>query len=88
MKTQRIVVVGNGMVGHKFIDSVIAANDESAQIITFSEESRLAYDRVQLTSYFDDDKGAEYLALTDETYYQNHGVNYVLNDKVVSIDTD
>ncbi|MCG9628463.1 nitrite reductase large subunit NirB [Vibrio mediterranei] len=88
MKTQRIVVVGNGMVGHKFIDSVIAANDESAQIITFSEESRLAYDRVQLTSYFDDDKGAEYLALTDETYYQNHGVKYVLNDKVVSIDTD
>ncbi|ASI88520.1 nitrite reductase large subunit NirB [Vibrio mediterranei] len=88
MKTQRIVVVGNGMVGHKFIDSVIAANDESAQIITFSEEPRLAYDRVQLTSYFDDDKGAEYLALTDETYYQNHGVNYVLNDKVVSIDTD
>ncbi|NUW73092.1 nitrite reductase large subunit [Vibrio mediterranei] len=88
MKTQRIVVVGNGMVGHKFIDSVIAANDESAQIITFSEESRLAYDRVQLTSYFDDDKGAEHLALTDETYYQNHGVNYVLNDKVVSIDTD
>ncbi|NOH26586.1 nitrite reductase large subunit NirB [Vibrio mediterranei] len=88
MKTQRIVVVGNGMVGHKFIDSVIAANDESAQIITFSEESRLAYDRVQLTSYFDDDKGAEYLALTDETYYQNHGVNYVLNDKVVLIDTD
>ncbi len=88
MKTQRIVVVGNGMVGHKFIDSVIAANDESAQIITFSEESRLAYDRVQLTSYFDDDKGAEHLALTDETYYQNHGINYVLNDKVVSIDTD
>ncbi|EDL52738.1 putative NAD(P)H-nitrite reductase, large subunit [Vibrio mediterranei AK1] len=88
MKTQRIVVVGNGMVGHKFIDSVIAANDESAQIITFSEESRLAYDRVQLTSYFDDDKGAEHLALTDETYYQNHGINYALNDKVVSIDTD
>ncbi|MFC5078133.1 Nitrite reductase [NAD(P)H] [Vibrio thalassae] len=88
MKTQRIVVVGNGMVGHKFIDSVIAANDESSQIITFSEEPRLAYDRVQLTSYFDDGKGVEHLALTDETYYQDHGINYVLNDKVVSIDTD
>lgn len=88
MKTQRIVVVGNGMVGHKFIDSVIAANDESSQIITFSEEPRLAYDRVQLTSYFDDGKGVEHLELTDETYYQDHGINYVLNDKVVSIDTD
>ncbi|MCG9787614.1 nitrite reductase large subunit NirB [Vibrio mediterranei] len=88
MKTQRIVVVGNGMVGHKFIDSVIAANDESSQIITFSEEPRLAYDRVQLTSYFDDGKGVEHLALTDETYYRDHGINYVLNDKVVSIDTD
>ncbi|SEG27399.1 nitrite reductase large subunit NirB [Vibrio hangzhouensis] len=88
MSKQRIVVVGNGMVGHKFIDTIIAAEDASTDIITFSEESRLAYDRVQLTSYFDADKGAEDLALTDEAYYQSHGIKYVLNDKVVTVDTE
>jgi len=85
MSKQRIVVVGNGMVGHKFIDSII--NDESVdyEVITFSEESRLAYDRVQL-SYFFSGKSAADLALTDESYYQENGINFVLNDKVVELD--
>ncbi|MFA0086252.1 nitrite reductase large subunit [Vibrio sp. 10N.286.49.C2] len=87
MSKQRIVVVGNGMVGHKFIDSIIAAETDEFQVITFSEEPRLAYDRVQLTSYFDEDKGAQHLALTDEAYYQANGIQYVLNDKVAQIDT-
>lgn len=85
-KKQRIVVVGNGMVGHKFIETIIAADSEQFDVITFSEESRLAYDRVQLTAYFNG-KSADDLALTDETYYQENGVSFVLNDKVVSLDT-
>lgn len=86
MSKQRIVVVGNGMVGHKFIDSIIAAKTEEYQVITFSDEPRLAYDRVQLTSYFDEDKDASHLALTDEAYYESNGISYVVSDKVVSID--
>lgn len=85
MKKQRIVVVGNGMVGHKFIDNML--NLESAdqyELITFSEEPRLAYDRVQLSSYFAG-ASADDLMLTSEAYYQENGVNYVLNDKVVEL---
>ena len=48
MSKQKIVVVGNGMVGHKFIDNIIQADSDQYEVITFSEESRLAYDRVQL----------------------------------------
>ncbi|MCL9774639.1 nitrite reductase large subunit NirB [Vibrio methylphosphonaticus] len=88
MSKQKIIVVGNGMVGHKFIDSIISSGTEEYQVITFSEEPRLAYDRVQLTSYFDEDKGASDLALTDASYYEENGIQYVLNDKVVSLDTD
>ncbi|MBB3167702.1 nitrite reductase large subunit NirB [Simiduia aestuariiviva] len=86
MNKQRIVVVGNGMVGHKFIDNLIAS-DQSGQfeVITFSEEPRLAYDRVQLSKYFAG-ATAEDLALTNEDYYQAHGVNYVLSDKVERLD--
>jgi len=88
MNKTRIIVVGNGMVGHNFIDAV--ATSETAdqyEIITFSEEPRLAYDRVQLSKYFSGST-AEDLALTTEGYYQEKGVNYVLNDKVVEINSE
>ena len=89
MTNQRIVVVGNGMVGHKFIDNLIAENKAeggiSFDIITFSEESRLAYDRVQLSAFFSG-KTADDLALTDGDYYHKNGVNFVLNDKVIDVD--
>ncbi|MCW8334288.1 nitrite reductase large subunit NirB [Vibrio paucivorans] len=88
MKTaQRIVVVGNGMVGHKFIESIIQANRDDIEVITFSEEPRLAYDRVQLTSYFEG-KTIEDLSLTDELYYEENGIKFVVNEKVTQIDTN
>jgi nitrite reductase (NADH) large subunit len=85
MSKLRIVVVGNGMVGHNFIDTVInSENASSYDVVTFSEEPRLAYDRVQLSKYFSGST-AEDLALTTEGYYQQNGVNYILGDKVVKI---
>lgn len=84
---QRIIVVGNGMVGHKFIDGLL--NSDAAadyEIVTFSEEPRLAYDRVKLSYYFAGSTVQD-LMLTSETEYQARGVHYTLNDKVVSIDT-
>ena len=85
MTKQRIVVVGNGMVGHRFIDNLLQMPDaDNFEIITFAEEPRLAYDRVQLSSYFAG-ASAEDLALTNEEKYQSAGVVYTLNDKVIDI---
>ncbi|MBW8191135.1 nitrite reductase large subunit NirB [Neiella marina] len=86
MSKQKIVVVGNGMVGHKFIDTLV--NDtkgDQYEITTFSEEPRLAYDRVQLSAYFSGST-AEDLAMTTPQYYDERGVRYLLNDKVTGID--
>ncbi|AJR09395.1 nitrite reductase large subunit [Photobacterium gaetbulicola] len=87
MDKKRIIVVGNGMVGHKFIEDM-QVQDQQAQftILTFSEEPRLAYDRVQLSSYFSG-KSAQDLALAHETEYQASGVEYLLNEQVCDIDT-
>ncbi len=85
---KRILVVGNGMVGHKFIDNLV--NHEQAdeyKVITFSEEPRLAYDRVQLSKYFSGST-AEDLALTNADYYNEKSVEFILKDKVVDIDFD
>ncbi|MCL9782540.1 nitrite reductase large subunit NirB [Vibrio sp. S4M6] len=85
MEKQKVVVVGNGMVGHKFIDLLLQHEHHNYQVVTFSDEPRLAYDRVQLTSYLGGNT-AEDLALTDANHYQTLGVDFILNDKVTSID--
>ncbi len=88
MHKQKVVVVGNGMVGHKFIENILSSEDaQQFEVITFSEEPRLAYDRVQLSSYFSGST-ADDLMLTSESYYRENGVAYVLGDKVVEINTD
>ncbi|WP_413284039.1 nitrite reductase large subunit NirB [Vibrio sp. MA40-2] len=86
MSKQKIIVVGNGMVGHKFIDNLIQSEHKDIEIITFSEESRLAYDRVQLTSYFTG-KTADDLAMADQAYYTQNGIKYILNEKVTQLNT-
>jgi nitrite reductase (NADH) large subunit len=85
MPKQKVIVVGNGMVGHRFIEYLLAAPQAADfEIITFSDESRLAYDRVHLSAYFTGSTAAD-LALTTREYYRDQGVNFILNDKVVDI---
>ncbi len=83
---KRVIVVGNGMVGHHFIDQFIQQGKlDEVQITTFSEESRLAYDRVQLSAYFSG-KSADDLMMTSPEYYDDNGVQYFVNDKIIAID--
>src|SRR5699024_7319724 len=47
-----VVVVGHGMVGHRFVEALRARDTEARWRITvLAEESNAAYDRVALTSY-------------------------------------
>ncbi len=88
MSKKRIIVVGNGMVGHNFLATMAESEHASEfELITFSEEPRLAYDRVQLSKYFSG-ATADDLALTTEAEYDDSGITYLKNEKVVSIDAD
>ena len=48
----KIIMIGHGMVGHKFIESVLEQAGDEVEITILAEEPRLAYDRVHLTEYF------------------------------------
>ena len=54
------MVVGNGMVGHRFVE--LAAANPGLAVTVFGEEPRPAYDRVHLSDYFAG-AGVEDLAL-------------------------
>ncbi|WP_309570283.1 nitrite reductase large subunit NirB [Deinococcus sp.] len=74
--TPHAVIIGNGMVGHRLVDQLRAQADAAhLQITVISEESRLAYDRVHLSSHFDDPRPD--LALATEDGYAEQGVTVV-----------
>jgi nitrite reductase (NADH) large subunit len=86
MSKQRIVIIGNGMVGHRFIEELVNS-DKSAdfEVITFCEEPRYAYDRVHLSSFFSGST-AQDLSIVDDGFYEDNGVTIHLGDKAISID--
>lgn len=81
-----IVVIGNGMVGHHFVEQIVQQNS-LAKVTVLSAEPRLAYDRVHLSEYFSG-KTADDLALTTPENYAELRVEYRVNAKVVNIDKD
>ena len=85
---KNLVVVGNGMVGHKFLELMVQ-KDVSQQwnLITFCEEPRVAYDRVNLSGYFSGKTAAD-LTLVTPGYYQDNNIRIYLGDRVTKIDRD
>lgn len=77
--TQTLVVIGNGMVGHRLVEIL---RDSSWRIVVFGEEARPAYDRVALSSYVDTWSSAD-LELTPLT-----GCELRLGEKAVSVDRE
>ena len=51
---RRLVVIGNGMVGHKLVETLVQRGATAEwDVHVFGEEPRHAYDRVGLSSLFD-----------------------------------
>ena len=84
--TQTIVVIGHGMVGHRFCEKLIEYDaDKRYRIVTFCEEPRAAYDRVGLTSFFAS-RNAQKLMLANLDWYQDQGIELHVGDRASAID--
>src|SRR6185436_15191733 len=81
----KIVVIGNGMVGQRFLEQLAARGE--FDITVFCEEPRPAYDRVQLTSFFSGKSAAD-LNLGKKEFFAAAGVTLRLNDQVLSVDVE
>ncbi|MBC7982658.1 MAG: nitrite reductase large subunit, partial [Candidatus Obscuribacterales bacterium] len=85
MSKPKLVVVGNGMVGQRLLEAVMAADPERYDIAVLCEEPRPAYDRVQLSGFFSG-KTADDLSLVPEGFFDHPNIKLYLNDRAVSID--
>lgn len=91
----KIIVIGHGMVGHKLLEclaeaSAAAGTDRGAislEVTVIGEESRPAYDRVHLSSYFSG-TAAEDLSMVADGFFEETNFVLRLNTRVVAIDRD
>jgi nitrite reductase (NADH) large subunit len=79
-----IVVVGAGMVAHRFVESLLSRADASVRVHVFGDEGRGPYDRVGLTGFFSGATGDD-LAL-DRSIFDDERVRLHPGDRVMQID--
>ena len=83
---ESIVLIGNGMVGHKFCE-LFARHPRRSDfsLLVFGEERRPAYDRVHLSEYFAD-RDADKLCLAPAVWYADQGIELRSGERVTSLD--
>ena len=91
-RTERLVVVGNGMVSHRFLELLAARAAKaphplqpSFEVTIIGEEPRLAYDRVGLSTFFDGRTPQE-MTLPAAGQYEAAGFAIRLNAQATAID--
>ena len=83
-----LVIVGHGMVGHRLVEALRARDDAAAwRIVVFGAETRPAYDRVALSSYFEG-VGADELSLVSDELHADPAVDLRLGEQVVDVDPE
>lgn len=87
-RKERLVVVGNGMVGQRFCERFIElGNARRFALVVLSEEPRPAYDRVHLSDVLSGRPVAD-LGFRGRDWYAEQGIELLLDRKVVAIDRD
>ena len=83
---KKVIVVGNGMVGYKFCEKLVARSGEF-KIVAYGEEPRPAYDRVHLSSYFSG-SSADDLLMVDRSWYDDHNIELHTGELVTQINRE
>lgn len=81
----KLVLVGHGMVGQKFLEQLHAQSPDAFDVTVLCEEPRPAYDRVHLSSYFTGTT-AEQLSLTPGDFFASTGYTLNLGEGAAAVD--
>jgi nitrite reductase (NADH) large subunit len=81
----KLVVIGNGMVGHRLLEQLRAQSTTALDVTVLCEEPRAAYDRVHLTEFFSGRSAAE-LSLVEAGFFENSGYCLHLAERAARID--
>ncbi|WP_416481691.1 nitrite reductase large subunit NirB [Streptomyces sp. CL12] len=82
-----LVLVGHGMVGQRFLEAFHERPRPGWRVTVLAEESRPAYDRVHLTSWFSGTTDDE-LSLCTPEFLAEHGIDLRLGEPATAIDRE
>ncbi|MEM9037367.1 MAG: nitrite reductase large subunit NirB [Actinomycetota bacterium] len=85
MRRRKLLVAGNGMVGQRLVDRALAT--DLFDIVVVGEETRPAYDRVALSSWFEG-RTEDELSLCGPDVLADKRAEYLLGRRVDAIDID
>ncbi len=82
---QKVIIVGNGMVGYKFCEKFVAqSGGKDFKMTVFGEEPRPAYDRVHLSEFFEN-QDAKALEMAPAQWYADNGIELITGERVSDI---
>ena len=81
----KIIVVGHGMVGHKFLEELHQLASVPTEVTVLCEEPRAAYDRVHLSEFFAG-KTADELSVVEPGFFEKSGFSLRLKTPAATID--
>jgi nitrite reductase (NADH) large subunit len=84
--TQKLVVVGNGPVGHRFLEALVdSGRAEQFDITVIGEEPHAAYDRVHLTAWFEN-RNALDLNMVPDGFYETNRITLLTHTRITELD--
>ncbi|MDB5911467.1 MAG: nitrite reductase large subunit [Ramlibacter sp.] len=83
----KIVVIGHGMVGHKFLETLDEAGVRASEVTVLCEEPRPAYDRVHLSEFFCG-RSAGDLSLVSPGFFDRDNLLLKLDSRAIAIDRE
>ncbi|QDU79669.1 Nitrite reductase [NAD(P)H] [Polystyrenella longa] len=85
---KKVVVVGDGNVGLQFCEKMVELDrNHEHELIVFTEEKLPAYNRHAMAEY-GQHQCPDQILLTPEDWYEEHGIQLHLSDRVLKIDRD
>ncbi|MBS9402973.1 NAD(P)/FAD-dependent oxidoreductase [Halomonas sp. TRM85114] len=83
---EHLVIVGNGMAGHRLIEALRKRLDGPLPITVLGDERTAAYNRIMLSPLLAGEMDREGVALSDDEWYAEQGIELILGERVAKLD--
>ncbi|PXX98623.1 NAD(P)/FAD-dependent oxidoreductase [Halomonas sp. LBP4] len=84
--TEHLVIVGNGMAGHRLVEALVKQPGRPPRITVIGDERVPAYNRILLSPLLAGEMTRDALTLNGADWYAEHDIALVLGERVTDID--
>ena len=87
-KKQRLVVIGNGMAGARFVEDLLAIDRDRFDIVMFGDEPYGNYNRILLSNVLNGTQDAKEIFLNSLAWYEENDIALHAGKPVTRVDRE